>query len=316
MSAPSDADFGGVQIDQAESDVRARFATPPRPWHWAWNWKHRLAWCGLFGLFLGVRCYHLDRAPAHNQTVDEYAWTWSGMTLLLNGEPRAWSNLAAYADRREIIDWRDHNYKMVKPWLDHPPLYSLYAGGWMLAWGHRDIFDVDLWQMRTGTLPLAALSFILLSLILVHLLAAAEVLLALLFYSVIPAIVLHQRLVVSENLYVPLTLGAVLLLMHQRSRFSWWRTGAIILLSALLPMTKVAALCASAFLTMWALASDAARGRWVTAGAVVLGTSLGVGAYLWYGHHLDAALFSAVLANHHDRFKGLRAWRCCCSNRS
>jgi len=267
----------------------------------------RLTWCALFGLFLGIRAYHLDRAPAHNDTVDEYAWTWSGMTLLQTGVPRAWSGLAAYGTaghRPEHRDWRDHKYKLVQPWLDHPPLYSLYAGGLMHALGYRDIFEVDLWYMRTGTLPLAAASFLLLSLILRRLLSRGEVLLSLLFYAVLPPIVLHQRLVVSENLFVPLTLGCMLLLMRQRDRFSALRTVVILVLSVMLPLTKVAALSSSVFLTVWALATLSGRERWISVGALVVGTCLGVAAYIAYGRHLDAELFSAVLTSHQNRFRG------------
>jgi hypothetical protein len=263
-----------------------------------------LAWCALFALYLGIRAYHIDQAPAHNDTTDEYAWTWSGMTLLQTGVPHAWSNLAAYTERREQIDWRGHRYKLVQPWLDHPPLYSLYAGGWMLALGYRDMFEVDFRTMRLGTLPLSAASFVLLTAVLGRLLPPAEVLVSLLLYAVLPPIVLHQRLVVSENLCVPLTLGCLLLLLVQRERFSYARTAAILLLASLLALTKVAALSASVFLTVWALITLSGRARWLTAGALVVGTCLGIAAYLAYGHNLDAELFAAVLTNHHDRFRG------------
>jgi hypothetical protein len=267
----------------------------------------RSAWVALFVLFLGIRAYHLDRAPAHNATVDEYAWTWSGMTLLQRGVPRAWSDLGAYAHRRKRIDWRGHDYRIVEPWLDHPPLYSLYAGGVMLAFGYREMFDVDLWYMRLGSLPLSAASFVLLALILQRLLAPAEALLSLLFYAVLPPIVLHQRLVVSENLFVPLTLGCLLLLLLQRECFSHLRAGAVLVLGALLPLSKVAALSSSVFLTLWALGSLSGRERWITTGALVLGTCLGVAGFIAYGRSLDAELFSAVLTSHQHRFRGFGA---------
>ena len=264
----------------------------------------RAAWWGLLGLYLGVRLYHLDQAPPHHATADEYAWTWSGMTLIQNHWPEAWSQLAAYKHVRRNREWRGHGYRMVKPWLDHPPAYSLYAGACMLAWGHKDIFDVDLWQMRTGTLLLDVITFVLLTLVLRRLVSSSEVLIALLLYAVAPAIVLQQRLVVSENLFVPTTLAVVLLTLQQRTRFSMWRTVFVFLLCALLPMTKVAALSASVFLLLWALVSLQLRERWIVAGAVAIGTCLGIGAFLWYGRHIDAAMFEAVMTNHRDRFRG------------
>jgi hypothetical protein len=237
---------------------------------------YNAAFCLTFVLFMGVRVYHLDQAPAHNDTTDEYAWTWSGMTLLQTGKPRAWSNLKAYLPNRETLDWRDHRYNLVEPWLDHPPVYSLYAGAWMLAWGKRDIFAVDLWQMCAGSLPLAALSFVFLGAFLRYFLAPAALLISLVFYSVMPLLVWHQRLVVSENLAVPLTLGALLLLQAQLRRFASWRVFALVFVSALLALTKVAALSCSVLLVLWALASDTRAARWVNAGALVMGTCAGI----------------------------------------
>jgi 4-amino-4-deoxy-L-arabinose transferase-like glycosyltransferase len=268
------------------------------------RWWPRVTWWVLFVSCISIRWHHLDKAPAHNDTTDEYAWTWSGMTLIKDGVPIGWSNLSAYKRKREVVYWRDHKYNIVKPYLDHPPLYSLYAGAWIMAWGHRDMYDVDLWQMRTGTIPLAALSFILLTLVLRRLLSPAEVLTGLLFYSVMPLVVWHQRLVVSENMFVPMTLAGVLLLQQQRDKFSWWRTAGIALIGLLLPITKVAALSSSAFLVIWAFMSDPKRTRWVSASAIAVGTAIGIGAYFWYGRHVDPAVFKKVLTNHHDRFQG------------
>ena len=49
----------------------------------------------IVALFMGVRIYHLDTVPAHNETTDEYAWTWSGLTFFAEGQPTGWSNLKA-----------------------------------------------------------------------------------------------------------------------------------------------------------------------------------------------------------------------------
>lgn len=268
------------------------------------TWARRSAYSLLFLLFIGVRIYHLERAPAHNDTTDEYAWTWSGMTFLQSGKPRAWSNLKAYLPHREIVDWREHRYHVVEPWLDHPPLYSLFAGSWIRAWGRHDMYDVDLWEMRTGSVLLAALSFIGLAAFLRYFLAPAEVLVSLLLYAVLPTIVWQQRLVVSENLFLPLTLGVLLLLQAQASRFASWRVVALLFASALLPLTKVAALSCSVFAVVWALASTSQRSRWVNTGALVLGTSLGIAGYFAWGNHFNSGLFHEILNNHEARFRG------------
>jgi hypothetical protein len=268
------------------------------------RWGMRAALCALFVLFVGVRFYHLDRAPEHNATTDEYAWTWSGMTFFKDGEPTGWSNLKAYEKLRKTVRWRDHKYLIVRPWLDHPPLYSFFAGGVMHLQGYRDMYDVDLWRMRLGSLFLDAVSFILLSLVLGILATGPERLIALLLFSVLPLVVLHQRLVVSENMIVPLTLGAVLLTLYQRRRYAIWRSVLLFLIAVMLPLTKVAGLSASVFLTMWTLACTPQRSRFVNAGCVALGTVLGIGGYIAWGRHFGPELFNEVMNNHQGRFKG------------
>lgn len=279
-----------------------------------WQRSHRLAWGLLFVLFCGLRLHHLERTPEPNECADEYAWTWSGMTWLLEGEPRAWSWLTAYRGREAQPErvWHDNRYRLVKPWLDHPPLYSLYVGAWMVALGERDIWQVDLWHMRSSQIPLAAISFILLSLLLSELVSPLEALTALLFYSVLPMIVLQQRLVVCENLLVPLTLAAAWLVLRQRRRHSTAVMWAVFAISAALPLVKVAALSLSTFLVLFSLTQlptshdtpfyrDA---RWRMTLVIAAGTALGLIVYVIYGRWVGGSLFKRVLRAHSARFSG------------
>src|SRR5262245_37516856 len=104
-----------------------------------WSRKHWLLIL-IFTVGLGLRLYHLEKAPYFNETSDEFAWTWSGMSLLHDGVPTAWTYLPAYGNVG-WTSWRGFGFHMVKPWLDHPPLFSVVMGSWMLAAGYRDIFS-------------------------------------------------------------------------------------------------------------------------------------------------------------------------------
>ncbi|HEX6837401.1 MAG TPA: hypothetical protein VF334_12565, partial [Polyangia bacterium] len=114
----------------------------------------------IFLVGLGLRVHHLGTFPERNRTADEYAWTWSGMTLLHEGTPRAWSWMPGYGTV-PLLHWRGDEYRIVRPWLDHPPLFPVYVGTWMLASGARDILAVELLPMRLSILPLFAASFFL-----------------------------------------------------------------------------------------------------------------------------------------------------------
>ncbi|MET0390055.1 MAG: hypothetical protein ABW321_29055, partial [Polyangiales bacterium] len=114
---------------------------------------------------------------------------------------------------------------------------------------------------------------------------------------------------VCENLFTPITLAAVLLLLHQKQHFARWRLGALWLLALLLPLAKVAALSSCVFLVMWAFSTGrTTRERWANASAIIAGTCCGVAAHLGYGVYMDRKLFDAVMTNHQHRFGGFHGF--------
>src|SRR3989344_4025422 len=81
-------------------------------------------------LLLGfvLRAHNLSTWPRLGATFDEYAWTWLGMSLIHDGVPSSWSNYAEYADFREYKEYQNATFWIVKPYLEHPPLFGLIAG--------------------------------------------------------------------------------------------------------------------------------------------------------------------------------------------
>jgi hypothetical protein len=252
---------------------------------------------GIFLVGLALRLHHLDRFPERNRTADEYAWTWSGMTLLGEGVPRAWSWLPAYP-QFPVIQWRDNQYRIVRPWLDHPPLYPLYVGAFMRAAGVRDIFAVELYTMRWSTLLLYAAAYALFWACARRAADEPTALLALAFWAVAPPAVWNGRLVMSEQLMLPLALAGWLALWRwgETRRRRWLVTLA--LFCALLPLCKVAA---TAF-ALWLFTVAVLRRDRAAALAVLAGGAVGMLAYAAYGAHFGWPLFSMVLRVQSARF--------------
>jgi hypothetical protein len=251
----------------------------------------------IFLVGFSLRLYHLDQYPERNRTADEYAWTWSGMTLIGEGTPRAWSWLGGYPNF-PVIQWRGNAYRLVKPWLDHPPLYSLYVGAFMRVAGVRDIFAVELSTMRWSTLWLYAAAFFLFYACARRLADEAVVLLALAFWAVAPPCVWNGRLVMSEQLMLPLALfGYYALVRSCESRRRRW-LAALALACALLPLCKVAA---TAF-ALWLFTVAALRRERTAALAICAGGATGLLLYAAYGHHFGWRLFTTVLQVQASRF--------------
>jgi len=260
------------------------------------------ACAGIILLGIAVRLIHLDTVPAHNATADEYAWTWSGMTLLTEGAPRSWSWLKPYRNAK-VTQWKGNPYRLVQPWFDHPPVYSLLMGAWMLPEG-RDIFKVSLFRMRLMSLLLFTISSILLASILLRLLSLRVALVALAAFAVAPPVVFHTKLVISENLLLPVFLVCIRCILvfgdkPKRRHLVLLGLGVLVI-----PLIKIAGLAMSLGLFIVSLLHRRATHAILIAAATGLGLVL-LFIYAWW---LNLDLFIAVMRAHAARFSGFNVW--------
>lgn len=245
-----------------------------------------------------------DRAgvPYHNETADEYYHAWAGWTLVHGETPRAWSWDPAYPDA-EIKKWFGVDYRIVTPWLDQPPLYSMLVGAWGLVGelaGKGPVYRESVFY-ESPALPWLRFLPILLSclsvLLVFHLgkwiyswgvgLAAA------LLYATTPILVPLHRLIKGESLIVPLVLGVLALVLAHRKRPSRKKLLAIAVVCALAPLTKLTALFVpvlAALLLGSAGGVDRRRGVLYVAG----GTAAGLVLLCGYAALVDWDLFWAV----------------------
>lgn len=174
----------------------------------------------ILGLFL--RNKNIDTWPRLGATFDEYAWVWLGMNLIQNHVPESWSPHPQYANKK-VIKYQGAYFVLVKPYLEHPPLFGLVAGAYALASGVKDIYHVDLMHIRGLALLLGVMSIFILYVF------AAEVydykigLLSALIYATVPTIVVGSRIVENENFFIPFFLLALFLISRfiktKKSRF-------------------------------------------------------------------------------------------------
>lgn len=253
----------------------------------------------ILALGLSLRLFQFDTVPEPYATADEYAWTWSGMTLLSDGTPKAWSWFDSYTDTPTIA-WHGAQFRIVSPWLDHPPLYSLFMGAWMRLGGYRNMFDAELRYMRVSSILLYIVTFALLAHLFLRTMDRPAATAALVAYSILPTIVIQSRLVLSENLLVVIALVSLIALQHHETdpRRRWL---ALLALSVfLLPLTKTAGLA----LVLAFFSLCVSQQRWRQAGIIVLAALAGVGVHLLYGMYYDSHLFFRIMHSQSARFAG------------
>lgn len=167
----------------------------------------------LFGLVLILgfllRTHNLYVWPRLGATFDEYAWTWQGINLIQNGVPKSWSPHALYTNVT-LIKYQGAYFRLVSPYLEHPPMFGLVAGSYALLNGVSDTYDLDVWDIRGLAVILGIISIGFVFLLTKKLYGTSTALLASFLYSIIPTIVVGSRLVQNENFVIPIWLASLL----------------------------------------------------------------------------------------------------------
>ena len=185
--------------------------------------RTRLALGAILILAAILRFHDYDLVPFHHETADEYQHAWEGWTLFHEGVPRAWSTFPDRYPINQTLDfrWFGDRYVVVRPYFDHPPLFSILVGLLTRVWVPESYPSP--WSFLSLTLPVARLVPILLSLagiLLLHRLARrygateSAALLAALVYATLPLIVMSHRLVKAESLLALLFMGTILAVMR------------------------------------------------------------------------------------------------------
>lgn len=160
----------------------------------------------LLGFFL--RYNNLYTWPREGATFDEYAWTWQGMNLIQKGVPASWSPHLIYTDAK-YITYRKAAFRIVTPYLEHPPLFGLVTGSFALLNGAKDMYHIDLRTIRPLALILGLASILLVYLLVDELYDWKTALVSSLLYATIPTIVIGSRIVQNENFFIPMWLLAL-----------------------------------------------------------------------------------------------------------
>lgn len=269
----------------------------------------------VFVAALALRLVGLGQNPHRHATDDEFHYLWAGMSLLETGVPTSWSRLAgareAWVGR---IDWQGSHLQIVRPALDHPPLFSLLAGiAGKLSGAQpmqlrsvegrtQKLWDVDLGRVRLLPVLLFAVTFWSLFLLVYTAYGYPVAVVSTLLYGFIAHIVIHNRLLVADNLIAPLfvlSLCVTQLYLKgtlSRRNFGFFVTAAL----AAAVLSKLPALSCVLAVAAMLLAGGKLRDVVFPLGGAAIGAAL----YVLYGALEGWSTFISVLLTHSNRFSG------------
>lgn len=238
----------------------------------------------LLGIFL--RQDRFKTIPRHGATFDEFAWTWLGINLIQKRVPTSWSPHTQYKERQEI-KYQGAAFLIVRPYLEHPPVFGLVAGSFALLNGAKDMYDVTLSKIRPLALGLGILSIFMVFLLSQEIYGTATALIASLLYATIPTVVIGSRIVQNENFLIPLWLSSLyLILKYLKSGRRKFRNAAGIL-AGLLSLAKVPWLVVGLSLSLILSYKEKWREAFIVGAITFTIFSL----FIFYGFYFDKELF-------------------------
>lgn len=237
--------------------------------------------CGAF-----LRHYNYIQYPRHGATFDEFAWTWLGVNLIQKGTPISWSPQPQYNQRKEIR-YQGAAFLIVKPYLEHPPLFGIVAGSFAIVRGAKDMYDVTLAKIRPLALLLGVLSICMVFLLSKEIYGIKTGLFASLLYATIPTITIGSRIVQNENFMIPFWLLSIyLIIKYLKTNKKRFRNLAIVI-AGLLTLAKVPWLIVGVSLSLIL----SYKGKWKDALILGAGVLIIFLLFILYGVYYDKELF-------------------------
>jgi len=239
-------------------------------------------------LLLGflLRSHNLYTWPRLGATFDEYAWTWQGMNLIQTGTPRSWSPHAQYENFEQIV-YQDANFRIVTPFLEHPPLFGLVAGSFAMLNGVNDMLELHISDIRPLALLLGVLSTGLVFLFTKQLYDRKVALIAMFLYATIPTIVVGSRIVQNENFFIPMWLLSLFFVSkYIKGKKTIYRNLAA-LICGLLVLAKIPWIAAAGSIFLIFLFLK----KYKDAVLFIIAPVLGLLLFVAYGFYYDADLF-------------------------
>ncbi len=237
-------------------------------------------------LGFALRNHNLNTWPRLGATFDEYAWTWQGMNLIQTGVPSSWSPHAQYTNFEQII-YQEANFRIVTPFLEHPPLFGLVAGSFAILNGVDTMLDLHIRDIRPLALILGTLSIGLVFLLTRELYDKKTALIASFLYAVIPTVVVGSRIVQNENFFIPMWLLSLYFVSkYIKEKRTIFRNIAAII-CGLLVLAKIPWIAAAGSIFLIFLYLK----KYKDAALFIFAPVLGLLVFIGYGLYYDADLF-------------------------
>lgn len=239
-----------------------------------------------------VRHINYDVWPREGATFDEYAWPWLGINLIQHHIPISWSPHGQYQDAH-ITKYRDAVFRIVQPYLEHPPLFGLISGSYAIASGATEMFDaghINPTNLRKLALFMGVTAILAMYLFTTQVYGYSTGLLSALLYAVVPSVAVGSRLLQNENFMIPVWLFTLYFLAKYLKNLQRVLLWLVVFLSAIMLWAKIPWFVIGASVCGILVYHRRWRECFFVGGGMLLSLSL----FLLYGYFWDWDLFVSL----------------------
>lgn len=183
----------------------------------------------FYSLF--VRKKNFAEIPIPGQSVDEYSYSWVGLSLIKTGMPVGISGLTGYQNRYDRYLNIDRFMQFIPsdplainyPWMDHPPLLGLITGGYAYLMGAEVFEDTITLFIRKPIIIISTISVFLVMIFCWINFGFLTSVFSGLAYGTAPLIVLSGRMIQAENAIIPCFLAVMISIsLYSKSKKDFW----------------------------------------------------------------------------------------------
>ncbi len=256
-----------------------------------------------------LRYRDFDKVPFAGESMDEYSYSWVGMSLLKIGVPVGISGIGGYANSISRYENIDNVFQSTAggnpetlnwPWFDHPPLLGLITGGFAMLKGASNFKETNIYIIRKPMIVLGTISVLLVTLIGWVNFGFLTGFVSGIFYGTMPIVVIGSRMVQGENGVIPAYLAAILFisLFYKTKNRNWLTLAAV--LSGVACLFKLSGLVAVLAISL-TLAKD--NKKYLGQFLII---SLSVASlFVVYGLAIDPIQFLTTFVSNSSRFYGI-----------
>lgn len=269
----------------------------------------------FFIIFLAfvLRYKNYNQVPVPGTSMDEYSYSWVGLSLITQRYPIGISRIEGYKNNEKKYVNPDNlinisisgpfvfNY----PWFDHPPVLGLMTGGYSFLRGARVIEDIQLRIIRQPMIILGSFSVFLLFILINTNFGFMAAAFSSLIYATAPLSVVGSRMVQGENVLIffwLLSLVFLNLYLKKDDLYKLFLAGIFSGISIVCKLSGIVSLISGVIL-LWFLGNFKNKKIDILIFGTVALSFLSL--FFIYGYFYDWQVFKNIIVSNSNRFYGL-----------